>query len=113
MNASGPITRRGFHRRRTLLAGLGGKTLAQGFAGLGGNRRRICASRSRQDVCISRRPRPASGVSHRVVVCDRKPRRRQRHGLWRAMDPVSSGASQPGRRRKAGPTSRSGWAMPR
>src|SRR5947199_10764812 len=32
--SSGPITRRGFVGG-TLLAGLGGKTLAQGFAGLG------------------------------------------------------------------------------
>ena len=34
MNASGPITRRGFIGG-ALLAGLGGKTFAQGFAGLG------------------------------------------------------------------------------
>ena len=34
MSASGPITRRGFIGG-ALLAGLGGKTFAQGFAGLG------------------------------------------------------------------------------
>ena len=34
MNASGPITRRGFIGG-AILAGLGGKTFAQGFAGLG------------------------------------------------------------------------------
>ena len=36
----------------------------------------------------------------------------QWRGLWRAMDAVSSGDRGGRRRRKAGPTSRSGWAMP-
>ena len=72
----------------------------------------ICAGRARQDIRISRRPRAASGIPHRVVVCDRQSRRRAWRGLWRAMDAVSSGDRGGRRRRKAGPTSRSGWAMP-
>ena len=46
--------------------------LAQGFAGLGRERGRICSRRARQELFVSRRSRPASGISHRVVVRDRE-----------------------------------------
>ncbi len=52
---------------------------------------------------LSRRSRPASGVSHRVVVPDRQPRRRSGRGLWRAMDAVSSGD-------RGGRPATEGWA---
>ena len=75
MSGSGPITRRGFiggalprrARRQGARAGLCRARRKRGW---------ICAGRARQDVRISRRPRPASGIPHRVVVCDRQSRRR-------------------------------------
>ena len=74
MSGSGLITRRGFIGG-ALLAGLGGKALGAGLCRARRNRRRICAVVPGKTFVISRRSRPASGISHRMVVRDRQSRR--------------------------------------
>ena len=90
-------------RRRAALLGLGGKALAQGFAGLGESADGFAAVVPGRTICVSRRSRPASGIPHRVVVRDGEPQRCRWRRLWRAMDVVSPG-------RAAGRRSSEGWA---
>ena len=60
MSASGQITRRGFVGG-ALLAGLGGKALAQGFAGLGESANGFAAVVPGRTFSFPGRSRPASG----------------------------------------------------
>ena len=91
MNDSVKISRRAFAGGLALL-GLGrASALAQGFAGLGENAEGFAAVVPGRTLCVSRRSRSASGISHRVVVRDGEPEGCHRHRLWRAVDAVSSG----------------------
>ena len=110
MNGSGPITRRGFIGG-ALLAGLGGKALAQGFAGLGESADGFA---------------PVVPGRTFAFPADHGPHPEFRIEWWYVTANLTDAAARPmarnGRcfarrsrlvaRRKAGPTSKSGWAMP-
>ena len=111
MNGSGPITRRGFIGG-ALLAGLGGKALAQGFAGLGESADGFAPVVPGRTFAFpaDHGPHPEFRIEWWYVTANLADA--QWGGLRRAMDAVSPGDRGGWRRRKAGPTSRSGWAMP-
>ena len=90
MNASGPITRRGFIGG-ALLAGLGGKTFAQGFAGLGETADGFAPVVPGRTFAFpaDHGPHPAFRIEWWYVTANLADS--QRDGLWRTMDPVSSG----------------------
>ena len=90
MNGSGPITRRGFIGG-ALLAGLGGKALAQGFAGLGESADGFAAVVPGRTFAFpaDHGPHPEFRIEWWYVTANLADA--QRGGLRRPMDAVSSG----------------------
>ena len=91
MNGSGQISRRAFAGGLALSRARRRSGAGAGLCRARRERGRICRRRARQDLCVSGRSRPASGISHRVVVRDGESQRCQRRRLWRAVDAVSAG----------------------
>ena len=102
MNGSGLITRRGFIGG-ALLAGLGGKALAQGFAGLGESADGFAPVVPGRTFAFpaDHGPHPEFRIEWWYVTANLADA--QRRGLWRAMDAVS-----PGDRGRA--RTQEGWA---
>jgi hypothetical protein len=90
MNGSGLITRRGFIGG-ALLAGLGGRAFAQGFAGLGESADGFAAVVPGRAFAFpaDHGPHPEFRIEWWYVTG--QSRRRAWRGLWRAMDAVSTG----------------------
>src|SRR3989442_11239683 len=110
MNGSGPITRRGFIGA-ALLAGLGGNAFAQGFAGLGESADGFAAVVPGRTFAFpaDHGPHPEFRIEWWYVTAispTRVGRPTARNGRCFAR------RSRRVARRRAGPTSRYGWAMP-
>ena len=90
MKGSGPITRRGFIGG-TLLAGLGGKALAQGFAGLGESADGFASVVPGRTFAFpaDHGPHPEFRIEWWYVTANLADA--QWRGLWRPMDAVSPG----------------------
>ena len=111
MNGSGPITRRGLIGG-ALLAGLGGKALAQGFAGLGESADGFAAVVPGRTFAFpaDHGPHPEFRIEWWYVTANLADAHGAAYGAqWTLFrQAIAAGGAS----RKAGPTSRSGWAMP-